>query len=68
MKFILLLVLIIILKNCFVFDLTDINSYENIDFKSFDRIFMLASTMEGIDSKIFDENTFEINCNSYKIS
>ena len=54
------------IKNCFVFDLTDINSYENIDFKSFDRIFMLASTMEGIDSKIFDENTFEINCNSYK--
>ena len=53
-------------KNCFIFDLSDINSYKNIDFKCFDRIFMLASTMEGIKSKILDENTFEINCNSYK--
>lgn len=52
--------------NCFIFDLEDVNSYRNIDFISFDRILMLASSIEGIQSKTLDSNTFEINCIAYK--
>ena len=52
--------------NCFVFDLEEVNSYKNIDFNSFHRILMLASSMTGIQSKILDGNTFEVNCIAYK--
>lgn len=53
-------------ENCFLFDIEDTDGYRNIDFNSFDRILMLVSSITGIQSKILDGNTFEINCLAYR--
>ena len=53
-------------ENCVVFDLEDIPGFRNIDFNSFNRILMLASSITGIQSKTLDGNTFEINCMAYR--
>ena len=54
-------------KKCsLVFNLEDRSTYNNIDFNSFDLIFMLASSMNGIQSKTMESCPLELNCNAYK--
>jgi nucleoside-diphosphate-sugar epimerase len=53
-------------QNSLVFDLEDSSTYNNIDFNSFDIVFMLASSMSGIQSKTLDGDTFNLNCIAYK--
>ncbi len=47
-------------------DLEDLNTYQNVDFNNFELILMLASSMDGIQSKTMEDSCFELNCIAYK--
>ena len=53
-------------KNSFVFNLEQEFIFDNIDFNSFDFVFMLASSISGLKSKKIEGSTFDINCLAYK--
>ena len=53
-------------KSSLVFDLEVSSTFNNIDFNNFDVIFMLASSMKGIQSKTMDNSSFDLNCSAYK--
>jgi nucleoside-diphosphate-sugar epimerase len=52
--------------NSLVLDLEDSSSYVNVNFNTFNITFMLVSDMSGIQSKVINTSTLDLNCTAYK--
>ena len=52
--------------NSLVLDLEKSSSYANVDFNTFNIILMLVSDMSGIQSRVINKSTLDLNCIGYK--